>query len=1201
MRLITTFTAQPRFRKITKWAAISLAAYAFIGFVVLPPIIKSVLISKLSEKLHRQVAVRDISINPFALSVSVKGVVVKTPDGKANFVSFDELYVNLQSLSLVKKGVILKEIRLARPYFNIVRNEDLTYNFSDLMETKEPKSKEPMRFSLNNIRIIDGSVDFTDGPVKKSHKLTGINVSVPFVSNLDYYADSYVQPSFSAVFNGTPVALNGDTKPFADSLETRFDVKLKDLDIPYYLAYSPVKMGFKVPSGLLDTDLVISYKQYKDKRPPTLIISGDVVIKKFAVTETGGSPLVGLSRLAVSIRSANVITRDINVNQVIIDSPSLNVVRDENGKINLLSVLPEKQAAPEKDAAPPAPLSLSVNFVKLSNGSVSFYDKEVKGGFKAALKPIDLTVVNFSNTRDWKTTVGLGIKTDAGEDIKFNGEVVAEPLKANGTLSVGNIPLKRYAPYYSGRVAFDIEDGTLDISTGIRYSSVKESPEMLVHDLSVSLASLRLKKRDEKSAFLDIPELSVQGTSVDLVNKVFTLGGLYTKGGFVGLKRFKDGNLNVSQLVITTETPKAKPAPHTAADKEKPWEVNLKSVSLDSWTLRMEDLWPPDTATLTADRLKFDASDLSTVKGATGRVSLSFRPNGKGSASLAGTASVNPVALKMKVNLKDVVAGSMQPYFSDRIKIIVTDGKVAAKGDLDFGYTQEKGLRLRYLGDVSMYDFASIDKQNADDFIKWKALKLGGMDVSYSPNRVSIKEVSLADFSSTIIMNPDKTLNVLKVFEQAAPPGEQAQAAVPAAPQPPPAPAPAASAVAPPVEARQAWPVKVDKITFQGGRINVTDRSISPSFTSSLSEIGGSVTGLSSEEIKMADLDLRGVYGGSAPIVITGRLNPLRKDLYVDLKVRFTGMDLSPVTPYSGKYLGYQIAKGKLSLDLKYLIDKKDLNSENNIFIDQLTLGNKVENPDATKLPVKLALALLRDRNGEIHLDVPVTGKTDDPKFSIAKILIQIIWNVIVKAVTSPFALLGSIFGGGEELGYVEFGYGSSIIDDQSVKKLDTLAKALNDRPALKLSVEGHVDPEKDGEALRQYIFNKKLKAQKLKDMIKEGQAAVPVDDVVVAPDEYDKYLKAAYKAEDFPKPRNIIGFAKSLPSPEMEKLMLTNIKVTDDDLRQLANTRSQKVIGYLLGTGKAGQERVFLVEPKSLAPEKKEGPKSSRVDFTLE
>jgi hypothetical protein len=208
--------------------------------------------------------------------------------------------------------------------------------------------------------------------------------------------------------------------------------------------------------------------------------------------------------------------------------------------------------------------------------------------------------------------------------------------------------------------------------------------------------------------------------------------------------------------------------------------------------------------------------------------------------------------------------------------------------------------------------------------------------------------------------------------------------------------------------------------------------------------------------------------------------------------------------------------------------------------------------------------------------------------------------NLLSKAATAPFALLGSLFGGGEELGYVEFDYGRDLLTEANVKKIDTLTKALQEKLSLRLDITGHVDTERDREGLKQYLLQKKVKTQKLKDLLKTSSEGIAVDDVKIGPQEYEKYLLLAYKAEKFPKPRTMIGLQKTIPVEEMEKLMLTNTEVKDEDLRSLAAQRSIRVKDAILKTGQIEAGRLFVVEPKSLTPEKKEKLKDSRVDFTL-
>jgi hypothetical protein len=362
----------------------------------------------------------------------------------------------------------------------------------------------------------------------------------------------------------------------------------------------------------------------------------------------------------------------------------------------------------------------------------------------------------------------------------------------------------------------------------------------------------------------------------------------------------------------------------------------------------------------------------------------------------------------------------------------------------------------------------------------------------------------------------------------------------------------------------------------------------------------GSVTGLSSQDMTRADIALKGNLGYGSPIDIAGRINPLAKDLFVDIKISFKDIEMSPVTPYTNKFLGYPIIKGKLNFDVTYLVDKGKLESQNKVTIDQLTFGDKVESPDAIKAPVTLAVSLLTDRNGQINLDVPVSGSLNDPKFKIWPIIWQVLVNLITKAVTSPFALLSSLTGGGEELSFIEFDYGNAVVTDESRKKITIVGKALYDRPALKLDIEGYIDPENDKAGLKKADLNRRIKAQKIKEMLSKGDEQVALEQIQLTTQEYEKYLKQTYDAGKFTKPRNFVGIAKKLPAAEMEKLLLNNIEVTDSDLRQLAARRAQNVKELILQPGNVNASRVFIVEPKKLSPEKKEKVKDSRVNFEL-
>ena len=387
------------------------------------------------------------------------------------------------------------------------------------------------------------------------------------------------------------------------------------------------------------------------------------------------------------------------------------------------------------------------------------------------------------------------------------------------------------------------------------------------------------------------------------------------------------------------------------------------------------------------------------------------------------------------------------------------------------------------------------------------------------------------------------------------------------------------------------------------GNIDFSDLFIKPNYNANLTGVQGTISELKPEA--PGDIDIKARLDNAAPVEIKGKLNPLSKELFLDIVADAKEIELSPMTPYSGRYVGYGIEKGKLSFNVKYKLENRKLTAENKIILNQLTFGDRIESPDATKLPVLLAVALLKDRDGVIDIDMPISGSLDDPQFSIGGIIWRMIVNILTRAITAPFSLLGAAFSGGggsgEELSYVEFDNGRANLNQAAQSKIAALAKGLNNRPSINLELTGRVDPASDLEGLKRVGIERKAKAQKLRDLVRQGQAQRSLDDIQFDKDEYAKYLKAAYGEESFPKPRNLIGLAVDLPVAEMEKLMMQHAKATDDDMRQLASQRAQAVRDALMASG-LGADRLFIVAAKPLSNEEqaKLKGKPNRVDFTM-
>ena len=289
-------------------------------------------------------------------------------------------------------------------------------------------------------------------------------------------------------------------------------------------------------------------------------------------------------------------------------------------------------------------------------------------------------------------------------------------------------------------------------------------------------------------------------------------------------------------------------------------------------------------------------------------------------------------------------------------------------------------------------------------------------------------------------------------------------------------------------------------------------------------------------------------------------------------------IDLPQFSPYSGKYIGYGIEKGKLSVDVSYHIEDGALTAENNVFLDQLTLGERVPSENAVSLPLELAIALLKNRRGEIDLHLPVKGSIDDPQFgNFGDIILDAFFNLITRAVTAPFALLGSMLSQDEQLSEIAFSPGSVVIGAKAADRLEALAEILKERPALRLDITGSIDRVRDYEGLQRVNLQRLVVAQKLADDAKKGQSGGTFEATELTPEEYSKYLEVVYKAGDFEKPTNFLGLTKSQPDQEMEQLLLAHITVGGDQMQELARDRAVAAQYWLMENGEIDSERLFV------------------------
>ncbi|WP_312999268.1 DUF748 domain-containing protein, partial [Achromobacter animicus] len=626
---------------------------------------------------------------------------------------------------------------------------------------------------------------------------------------------------------------------------------------------------------------------------------------------------------------------------------------------------------------------------------------------------------------------------------------------------------------------------------------------------------------------------------------------------------------------------------------------------LTQFKARDESLKPAlDIATqslrITADRLAMGPGQSNFTLAAAG-------VQGDGKLDLKGVFTPQPLTLKTAVDLSGLNVASFAPYFASSLNATVRAVTLGAKGNAEFvAAAGNAPMKAVWKGAVDVTDLDLQDRVNKDDFLNWKRLGFTGMDISVAGDKIGAKlgDIALEDFYGRILLNAQGRLNVMdlvaapgqaggSITQDTQTPGRSAD--TPAAPPAPAAPAPSAKG-----SRASAMPdISVNSVTLTRGRMTFTDRFVKPNYVAELSSIEGGITAVSSTNPQPAKVKVTGRVYTTAPLSISGVVQPFAQYLTLDLKASAKGVDLPRFNTYSAKYVGYPIKRGKLSVDLEYKIKNRALQATNHVVLNQLTFGDKTNSPDATKLPVLLAVALLKDSRGNIDINLPISGSLDDPEFSVGGIVVRVLMNLVVKAVTSPFSLLASAFGGGEELSYVEFAPGSAVLTEDTIQRIDTLTKALTDRPALKMDISGRADPKTDSEGLRQAWVDAKIRAAKAADVAPRGKKPDPKG-ITVSAAERAKYLEDVYDDADLKdKPRNFIGMAKSIPAAQMEAMLRAAAPVGEDQLRQLADARAQAVYEKLQAQ-EGLADRVFIVAPQLDADGIKDEGQPSRVDFSL-
>ncbi|MGY2214993.1 DUF748 domain-containing protein [Pseudomonas sp. SDO558_S425] len=887
-----------------------------------------------------------------------------------------------------------------------------------------------------------------------------------------------------------------------------------------------------------------------------------------------GKEQVAFERLYANLQIDSLWTRALHLADVQLDKPKTELLFDKSGQLNLAQLfkLPASEPTPTDPNAKPFPLR--IDNIKLAAGYVHFQDLRPSEPIEFLYDKLDFELKNLSTLPEDNADMTLVAAGPEGGQIDWTGNFSLIPIASEGKLKVTDGKMKVWWPYVRDAVPLVLEDGILNFSTDYKLSLAKET-ELNLTNVALSVAPFAIKAPDGRP-LARLQKLDVSETTVDLAKQQVIVGKIRSNKLETWAALEADGQLDWQKLFASQPSkpataPAAEPAtaPATAdlpkpapAAPSKPWQVLLKDVQLRDYQVHLADRSAKPAVALEVGPLNLDLQGFDSLNQSPFTLKLDTGVGKQGKLEATGQVNLSPVSAKLKVDTKDIDLRVAQSYISPFIRLELRSGMLGSNLDVNLKSTDP--LAFQVTGRAQVDQLHTLDTMKTRDFLKWQRLVLEGVNYQHGDS-LSIDKVNLLQPYARFMINDDRTTNIDDLLI------------------PQPANSPGKSAAKPAASKEKPLGIHIGQIAINDGSANFADFSLTPNFATAIQQLNGQIGTIDSRQAKPASVDVKGKVDRYAPVTIKGSVNPFDPMAALDIATSFKRVELTTLTPYSGKFAGFRIRKGRLNLDLHYVITKGQLKAENKVVVEQLQLGEKVDSADAVDLPIRLAIALLKDSDGKISIELPVTGDLNNPQFSVMPIVWQTLRNLVVRAATAPFKFIGGLISGGgaQDLGNVSFAAGSSELSKDSQSALDSLAKALKERPALRLEIEGTAAASSDGPLLaaqrleREYQYNYYKILQRRGDKVPAQASLLEVPEKEKAP-----LLEGIYRTRLKQQPP---AEWKDLSNDERTaKLRDGVIKFwsgSDVLLRQLGQDRASAIKDYLVDKAQLEDERVYFID----------------------
>jgi uncharacterized protein involved in outer membrane biogenesis len=999
-------------------------------------------------------------------------------------------------------------------------------------------------------------------------------------------------------------------------------------------------LGFKVAPGVLRSQAIgYVHETYgRELRVGAVRVQPFLLqleVRDVAFPDADGATMLGFGRLFVDFEVSSLWRRAFTFREVALEAPAIRAVVRPDGTTNLADLARSAPTAAPSPAADDEPLpSVWIQSLDVTAGVVEFADRARRTPLERRFAPVAFSLQDFRTTPEGGD-FRLSARSQADEQFEWKGRFALAPaVSSEGEFSVAALHAPGVAEFLGDALPFALTAGTIDLAGTYRIR-LGAATELELRLPAVKLDGLALRARGVAEDWVRIPSLELADVAVSLPEQSVRLARVAVTGLEADAWLSPDGTMNVQRLFEpdaaapagASGPPTADSPSREAAPPARPWQVQVASVEVDDAKIHLEDRMqaPVKRFELAPVRLRVRDASLDLAQPLPVELSATF--NDHALLTATGTLTPEPLALQFDVALEGARLSVIQPYVLPLADLTIRGGVAAVKGRFEMRPPGTPPSEMSFAGDVVVTGFRSTDNTLDQEFVSFGRVQVEKLRYDVAPDSVQIDRILVREPYARVIISREQVLNVSAVLDPAGTAAalqarrdqqaalaretpaerraregrEKAAAAASARQRTADARAGAATSVPAQLATEtDATPIRIREVRVERGRMDFADLSVQPSFSAEIRQLAGTVSGLSSAPTSRAKLALSGSVGEFSPVKIDGELQPFMFDRYTNVQLSFANVSLPVFNPYSGAFAGYSIAKGKLDTELSYLIEDRRLDAKHHVRIDQLEWGEATAERSEATLPVKFATVLLRDRNGVIDLSLPVSGTLDDPTFRLGPIVWQVIRNLIVKAVTAPFALLGSLFAGSEDAQFVDFGPGRADLEPAQSERLASLSKALVEKPDLQLEVPLDGSPELDGPALLEHGYREARAAAMQTALRRKADDATPLPDfdalepkqkIDVLSALVQKQTGAAPKVPDPPAPPDGTPRAEARALREaaaieyLERTARAAVVVGDGDYEALAQQRADAVQRALLGDGRLEPSRVFFVRNGKVVP----------------